>query len=105
MASVEDWAPVLPSELSSEFEVLEDASAFEQIAVPLRVEKVLEKDDLETLWNLNKQWIYMEPTDARIDTDTYIQLHDPVLRPFLQEFFASLNCKMIRFEEFREAFT
>lgn len=105
MASAEDWAPVLPSELSSEFEVLEDASAFEQIAVPLRVEKVIDKDDLETLWNLNKHWIYMEPTEARIDTDTYIQKHDPALRPFLQEFFASLNCKMIRFEEFKAEFT
>lgn len=41
---------------------------------------------------------------ARLRIDEYIQWHDVALHPFLQTFFDSLDCHMVTFEEFLNAF-
>ena len=63
--------------MSSEVELVHDASDLEAFAAPMRT--WLNSDDLDALWRLNRKWIYMKPTGARLRIREYIELHDPAL--------------------------
>lgn len=80
------------------------SSAVEEFAARPRPRHCLERDELDLLLALNRDWIVPEPRNPTLKIKEYIQLHDPPLQPLLGRLFLELDIKIVPQFDFLDNF-